>query len=199
MNKKITELVEELLGTFLEEKSLELYDVQYVKEGKDYFLRVFIDKALVEGKEYDEAEAEEDGTLAWNEKYVSTIDCEMVSEYLSQKLDALDPIEENYYLEVSSPGMDRELVKPRHFEKAIGEFVDVFLKDVCKFDEFKGDSIVCGKLLSATDDEIEIEVEVDTKAKNRKPGAKISKSALVIKQFKFKREEIKTVRLAVII
>ena len=91
---KITELAETILSEFLSQNKLELYNVEFVKEGKDRFLRVYIDKA-------QDAEDE----------YVDTDDCELVSRYLSEKLDEEDPIEDNYYLEVSSPGLERTLFR----------------------------------------------------------------------------------------
>lgn len=84
--KKIKELVEEISAGFMAENGLEIYNVEFIKEAKDWFLRVYIDKR--EGSE---------------EEYVSTEDCEKVSRFLSEELDRLDPIEQNYYLEVSSP------------------------------------------------------------------------------------------------
>ena len=96
--KKITEIVEEITAEFLAENGLELYNSEFVKEGKDWFLRLYIDRLPDE----DTSEAEEE-----NEQYVSTDDCEKVSRYLSDELDRLDPIEQNYYLEVSSPRLDR--------------------------------------------------------------------------------------------
>ena len=65
--------------------------------------------------------------LASREGYVGTEDCEKVSRFLSEQLDNSDPIEQNYYLEVSSPGMDRPLLKPEHFERYLGEEVEVKL------------------------------------------------------------------------
>ncbi len=91
--KKISELVKELTGDFLLENGLELYHCEFVKEGRDWFLRVYIDK-------HDP------------DSYVSTDYCEMVSRFLSDRLDEEDPIAQNYYLEVSSPGMDRILYEP---------------------------------------------------------------------------------------
>ena len=105
---QIRDLVSQLLSGFLEEHGLELYSTEFKKEGRDWYLRVFIDKS---------AEGE----------YISTDDCETVSRYLSDRLDELDPIEQNYYLEVSSPGLDRELTEPWHFEKYQGMLVDVKL------------------------------------------------------------------------
>lgn len=123
---KITDLVEAFLGDFLEEKGLELWNVEYVKEGKDRFLRVFIDKK--EGQE---------------EKYVCIDECEMVSRYLSEKLDEADPIEQNYYLEVSSPGLDRALVSEEHYKRFSGEMVEVSL-----YKAFEGQKKYEGELIS---------------------------------------------------
>ncbi|MCI6013145.1 MAG: ribosome maturation factor RimP [Firmicutes bacterium] len=107
---KVTDLVKEIAAPFLDENGLELYNVEFLKEGKDWFLRVFIDKS-------EDAE----------EEYVSTDDCEKVSRYLSAELDRIDPIEQNYYLEVSSPGMDRALLKDSDFTRYAGRLVDLRL------------------------------------------------------------------------
>ena len=72
--KKITDLIDEIVKDFLDENDLELYNTEFLKEGKDWFLRVYIDK-----KEQQE------------EIYVSTDDCEKVSRYLSEALDRIDP------------------------------------------------------------------------------------------------------------
>ena len=106
--KKITVLAEELLSGFLQEEGLELYHSEFVKEGKDWFLRIYIDKPEDEG-------------------YIGTEDCEKVSRFLSEKLDEADPVEQNYYLEVSSPGMDRELVKPEHYQRYLDCEVEIRL------------------------------------------------------------------------
>ena len=110
--KKITEVVTELAGDFLAENGYELYNTEFVKEGRDWFLRVYVD--LVQTDE-DEP------------RYISTEDCEKVSRFLSEKLDEADPIEQNYYLEVSSPGLDRPLIKPEHYARYVGEEVEVKL------------------------------------------------------------------------
>ena len=114
--KKITEIVEEITADFLAEKGLELYNSEFVKEGKDWFLRVYIDRLPKEGI---------DGNV--EEEYVSTDDCESVSRFLSSELDRLDPIEQNYYLEVSSPGLDRALIKEKDFIRFCGRIVDISL------------------------------------------------------------------------
>lgn len=82
-----------------------IYDAEFVKEGGLYFLRIYIDK---------------DGG-------VDLDICEKVSRALSEKLDEKDPIKQNYYLEVSSPGIERKLKTKEHFERYIGETVDIGL------------------------------------------------------------------------
>ena len=113
--KKITEIVEEITADFLAENGLELYNSEFVKEGKDWFLRVYIDR-----QQEEETEDKE-------EVYVSTDDCEKVSRFLSEELDRLDPFEQNYDLEVSSPGLDRELIKEQDFIRFSGRLVDISL------------------------------------------------------------------------
>jgi len=115
---KITEIVEKELAGFFVENNLELFNCEYVKEGKDWYLRVYIDKA---------------------EGSVSIEDCEKVSVYLSKRLDELDPIEKNYFLEVSSPGLDRPLIKDSDFEKYKGEMIDITLyKAIDGFKQYSG-------------------------------------------------------------
>ncbi len=95
--------VARLLSPFLEERGLELFDVEYTREGKNWFLRVFIDR----------------------EGGVRVTDCEAVTEYLSPALDSLDLIPHRYYLEVSSPGIERPLRRPEHFLRFLGSQVVV--------------------------------------------------------------------------
>ncbi len=109
--QKMTELVRELMEGFTADSGIGLWDVEFVKEGRDRFLRVYIDRQPENGEE----------------RYVSTDDCELVSRYLSEKLDELDPVEENYYLEVSSPGMDRALTRPEHFARFAGHEIEISL------------------------------------------------------------------------
>ncbi len=120
--KKITDVVTELAGEYLSENGYELYNTEFVKEGRDWFLRVYIDKAPV--AETEDAETEDE---AEEQAYISTEDCEKVSRFLSEKLDESDPIEQNYYLEVSSPGMDRPLITPEHYERYVGHEVEIKL------------------------------------------------------------------------
>ena len=96
---------EELLMPIIEENNYELVDVEYVKEAGTWYLRAYIDK----------------------EGGFTIGDCEKVSRFLSEELDRLDPIEQNYYLEVSSPGLDRELIKEKDFIRFCGRLVDISL------------------------------------------------------------------------
>lgn len=105
MSKRETyeEKTEQLLSPIVEQYGVEIYDVEYVKEGKDYYLRAYIDKA--EG--------------------VNIQDCENVSRALSDALDEQDFIPDAYILEVSSPGLGRVLKKDRHMERSLGEAVEL--------------------------------------------------------------------------
>lgn len=96
---------EKLLEPLLKKHSFELYDVEYVKEGGSYYLRVYIDK----------------------ENGITIDDCELVSRALSDMLDEADFIPDSYILEVSSPGLGRQLKKDKHFDKSIGEEVEIKL------------------------------------------------------------------------
>lgn len=111
------EKTENLLLPIAEANGVEIYDVEYVKEGSDYYLRAYIDKA--------------DG--------VNIIDCENVSRALSEALDKEDFIPDAYILEVSSPGLGRTLKKDKHLAKSIGQEVEIKLfKAIDKCKEFSG-------------------------------------------------------------
>ena len=97
---KVWELCEPIVKEF----GLSLWDVRYVKEGADWYLRIFIDK----------------------EGGVDITDCERVSRAVNTPLDELDPIENAYCLEVCSPGIERELVRDEHFMQFIG--ADIMVK-----------------------------------------------------------------------
>lgn len=100
--QEIEAMITEMVSVLLEDTELELVDVEYVHE-KDWYLRIFIDKPG--GIEID--------------------DCQMVSEKLTELLDTKDPIPDKYYLEVSSPGIDRPFKKDSDFEAAYGTKVDI--------------------------------------------------------------------------
>jgi ribosome maturation factor RimP len=102
-NAQIKQMVEDMLQDYLAEHQFELVDVEYVKEGSNWFLRVYVDK----------------------EGGIDIDDCGRISEYLSAKLDEKDPIPQAYFLEVSSPGAERPLKKPQDYAKAVGQHVFV--------------------------------------------------------------------------
>ena len=102
---KVETQVESLMAEILSGTDYELVDVEYVKEGRDWYLRIFIDKTG--GIDLD--------------------DCQNLSEQLGAKLDAADIIDGAYILEVSSPGIDRILKKDRDFVREAGKIVDVTL------------------------------------------------------------------------
>lgn len=113
----IEEKVEALLQSKINELGYELYDVEYAKEGKNYFLRIFIDK--------------EDG--------IDLNDCEKVNDGIMELLDEADYIKEQYFLEVSSTGIERVLRKEKHFDSAMGEEIEVKLyKPINKEKEVEG-------------------------------------------------------------
>jgi ribosome maturation factor RimP len=126
---------EALIMPILQNNGFELYDVEYVKEGSEWYLRFYIDK---------------EGGIDIN-------DCELVSRAYSEIVDKEDFIEEAYILEVSSPGLGRTLKKDKHLEKSIGEEVEIKLyKPIGKQKEFVG-------LLKGFDkDSIRIETEEGT-------------------------------------
>ena len=118
MLTKLEEKVEKLLKDTIESLGYELYDVEYVKEGKNYFLRIYIDKP--EG--------------------IDLKDCEKVNDAISDKLDEANYIKEPYFLEVSSPGVERVLRKDRHLEQNMGEEIEIklFKKDENGKKEYQG-------------------------------------------------------------
>lgn len=99
----IEEKVENLVASTIEELGYELYDIYYIKEGKDYFLRIFIDKP--EG--------------------INLEDCEKVSDSINSLLDKADYIKEQYFLEVSSPGIERILRKEKHLQDNLGNKIEI--------------------------------------------------------------------------
>ena len=115
---KIEEKVENLIKEKIENLGYDLYDVEYAKEGPNYFLRIFIDKP--EG--------------------IDLSDCEKVNNEIMEKLDEADYIKEQYFLEISSPGIERILKKDKHLEQNIGAEVQIklFKKDENGQKEYQG-------------------------------------------------------------
>ena len=119
---KVTELAAQLAAPFVQAAGCTLWDVEYVKEAGEWFLRVYIDK----------------------EGGVDINDCEAVSRPLSDLLDEADPIQGSYTFEVSSAGLDRPLKKPEHFAACAGQQVDVrFYRPVDGRKEYTGALVGC--------------------------------------------------------
>ena len=157
---------EELLAPIVEKLGIEIYDVEYVKEGSDYYLRAYIDKP--EG--------------------VNINDCETVSRAFSDALDAADPIPDAYILEVSSPGLGRTLKKDRHLQKSIGMEVEVKLfkavDEKSKQKEFSG-------ILEAFDEKT---ITIREGAKEAKSGADAEQKQGIVRTFE--RSNVALIRLA---
>lgn len=115
--EKYEQKAEALITPILESNGFELVDMEYVKEGSNWYLRAYIDK----------------------EGGIAVDDCEVISRILSDWLDQTDFIEDSYILEVSSPGLGRPLKKERDFERSLGEEVEIRLyKALNKQKEFTG-------------------------------------------------------------
>lgn len=115
----VAEKIFSLIKPAVEETGVALWDVRFIKEGASYYLRVYIDKA--------------DG--------IGIDDCTNVSHAIDPIIDEADPIDKSYYLEVCSPGLERELTRPEHFERFIGSAVKVKL-----YKAFNGSKEICGTL-----------------------------------------------------
>ena len=142
MKENYEELTERLLAPIVDSLGFTIVDVEYVKEGADYYLRAYIDK----------------------EGGITIDDCEKVSRLLEEELDRQDFIPNAYILEVSSPGLGRQLKKEKHYLSNIGEIVDVKLyKAVNKVKEFTG------ILKSYENGHFTFEVESNSKKRNKSP------------------------------
>lgn len=148
---EIVDRVEKMVTAITDEKGYETVDVEYVKEAGQFYLRVVVDK---------------EGGISLNE-------CEEVSRELSPKLDENDFIEENYYLEVSSPGIDRALKRDKEFVKYKGRDVEIKLyKAIDGVKQFEGE-------LVGLDEENNIVVIINNE------------------EMKFNRKDIAIIRLAI--
>ncbi|MCR8630772.1 ribosome maturation factor RimP [Paenibacillus radicis (ex Xue et al. 2023)] len=150
MSAQIKSVVESLLQTYMEENGFELVEVEYVKEGSNWFLRVYVDK----------------------EGGIDIDDCGRISEFLSEKLDEDDPIPTAYFLEVSSPGAERPLKKVQDYYNAVGE--NVF---VTTYEPINGLKEFEGTLLSFNEETVEIEIG---KKKHTIPFNKVAGARLAI-------------------
>lgn len=126
---KIVEIVSELAKPIVKEADCFLWDVEYVRQGGQWYLRIYIDR----------------------EEGVSIDHCEQVSRALDPILDEADPIPDSYIFEVSSAGLERTLKKPEHFHRFMGEDVEVKL-----YSAVEGSKVHTGTLLSYEDGSVTI-------------------------------------------
>lgn len=133
MNRKgIVTIVKEICDPLVEELGYELVDVEFLKEGSSYFLRVYLDK----------------------QGGINLDDCQKMSQLLSDKLDEKDPINVSYYLEVSSPGLDRPLKTDKDLKRNIGKEIEIKL-----YEPLKGKKIIEGILEAYEEKIIVIRIE----------------------------------------
>lgn len=128
----ILELIRENCEPLVEELGYDLVDLEFVRENKEYFLRFYIGK----------------------QGGVGIDDCQRVSEVVSEKLDELDPIEQSYYLEVSSPGLDRPLKTDKDLRRNIGMKIEISL-----YKQIDNKKIYIGELVDFTQTDITILME----------------------------------------
>lgn len=131
----LIEKIEELVKPVISELLYELYYVEYIKENGEFYLRIYIDK---------------------KDDRISLDDCVAVSRRVSEILDTEDPIEDAYYLEVSSPGLNRGLYKEEHFKNFIGREVLVKLTS-----SINGTKSVKGILKDVLENSIVVEAETE--------------------------------------
>ncbi|MRH42298.1 ribosome maturation factor RimP [Aquibacillus halophilus] len=154
MSNKVAEKTEELVQPILKELNLNLVDIEFEKEGKNWFLRVFVDK---------------DGGVDIEE-------CGQVSEKLSEKLDNEDPVTIPYFLEVSSPGAERPLKRREDFHKNIENTIYIKL-----YEPLDDEKEYEGILKSFEEDIVTLEVKVKTRKKEIEiPFEKIAKARLAV-------------------
>lgn len=128
----VERITEKLVVPIIEKEKFELVDIEYKKEGANRYLRLYIDKP--------------DG--------ITLDDCQKISEQLSDRLDEEDPIKEHYFLEVSSPGLDRPLKKESDFIRCKGETVEVKL-----YEALNGNKVIEGELMGLENNVIKLNVD----------------------------------------
>ncbi|UJF14740.1 ribosome maturation factor RimP [Jeotgalibaca sp. MA1X17-3] len=154
---RVIDVVKEAVLPILEEQNFELVDTEFLKEGKNWFLRLYIDKP----------------------GGIDIEDCAWVSEKVSDLLDEMDPdpIPQAYFLEVSSPGAERPLKTDQDLENAIGSYVNLSY-----YQAIEGEKFHEGTLLSVTDEVVSLEIRIKTRTKTIEiPREKIAKARLAIK------------------
>lgn len=152
---KVLDQVESIVKPITEELGFELVDLAFEKEGKNWFLRIFAD----------------------SEGGIDIDDCALISERVSEKLDEADPISENYFLEVSSPGAERPLKKEADFEKAVGAYVHV-----TSYEPIEGRKMWEGTLVAYDGETLTVEIMDKTRQVVCViPKEKVAKARLAIK------------------
>ncbi len=148
-----SEQIRQLLDPILKSMGLDLWDLEFHKQGPKWLLRVYIDREIGGG--------------------VTLSDCEQVSRDLGTALDVEDIIPHAYTLEVSSPGLDRALTKPEHFIRFEGSFVRVKI-----FQPINGQKVFRGKLLGLVD--VDVKIELETGEVLQIPFSNITKTTLEV-------------------
>jgi ribosome maturation factor RimP len=143
------ERVYELIKDAVEAEGVRLWDVRFLKEGASWYLRVFIDKP--EG--------------------ISIDDCTNVSHAIDPIIDEADPIDVSYYLEVCSPGIERELTRSRHYEESLGKQVRLKL-----YRAYDGKKEITGTLEDVTEENVTLVTEGNALTVERKNISKANLS-----------------------
>lgn len=155
MGKSVRERTEELLQPILDEMSLELFDLQYVKQGPEWYLKIFVDK---------------------KEGGITIDECGLLSNELSEKLDKEDFIPGTYFLEVSSPGVERPISTKEDFKNSVGKHVYMTL-----YAPVDGEKVYEGLLKQFENDIATIEYQVLSKKKTAEiPFKKIANARLAV-------------------
>jgi len=149
--KEVEERVESLVLSAVDQ-AFELVDVEYVKEGPHRYLRIYMDK----------------------EGGITLEDCQKISERVSEPLDKQDFIDEAYFLEVSSPGLDRPLKKEQDYHRFNGENIEVKL-----YEAMDGEKVYEGELVGFVDDIVELMTDKNETVKI--PKSKIASAKLAVK------------------
>ena len=153
----VVETVTELVTPILDERHFELVDAEFVKEGKSWYLRIYIDKP----------------------GGINIEECALVSDLLGEKLDDCDPdpIPQAYFLEVSSPGAERPLQKERDYERALNSYIHVSL-----YQPLEGNKVYEGTMVDLKPDELTLEYMDKTRQKTIViPRKQIAQARLAIK------------------
>lgn len=153
----VVETVTELVTPILDERHFELVDAEFVKEGKSWYLRIYIDKT----------------------GGINIEECALVSDLLGEKLDDCDPdpIPQAYFLEVSSPGAERPLKKERDYERALNSYIHVSL-----YQPLEGNKVYEGTMVDLKPDELTLEYMDKTRQKTIViPRKQIAQARLAIK------------------